>query len=71
MKLIDNVKHAHKMWSVWAITFLSAIPIIEQNFHYFSAIIPEQYHSWIMAGFGLCGIALRLIKQDNVNAQSD
>ncbi len=67
MKLVNNAKSWHKMWSVRIFALIWFIQVIEQNWGYFSYIVPVQYHNYVMAGFGLAGIVARLIQQPNIN----
>lgn len=67
MKLVPNAKDWHKMWSVRLSVLLTVIGLAEEQWGYFSQLIPADYHPLVMAGFGLAGLVLRLVKQSNVS----
>lgn len=70
MKLVNNAKQFYKMWSVWAFAAISVIPLIEENWGYFSEIIPGEYHAYVVASFGIVGIILRVIKQRGIDGEN-
>ncbi len=70
MKLVHNWRDFYKMWTVWLFSALTLIPLIEEQWGYFGSLVPEKYHPYVMAGFGVAGVVLRLVKQSNVGESS-
>lgn len=60
MRLIDNWKAAHRLWSVRLLALAGLIAALEPLSPQMAALLPERWYTWAMLAIGIA----RLIKQE-------
>lgn len=60
MRLIDNWRQAHRLWSVRLLALAGAVAALEPLAPQLAAVLPERWYGWAMLAVAIA----RLIKQE-------
>lgn len=66
-----KLKNFYKLYSVWVFVLVTLLPLVEEHWSYFSSIVPEKYHPYVMAGLGVLGVLARLVRQPTLENDND
>ena len=70
MKLVSDWRHVWKYYSTQALIGIAALPVIWMELPSdLKAMIPTDWHGWIVSSIAVAGAASRVIKQRD--AESD
>ena len=68
MRIVSDWRNVWKYYSTQALVLIAALPIVWMEIPAdVKAMVPSEWHGWIVSGIALAGAASRLIKQ----AESD
>lgn len=63
MKLIDNWKTSHRLWSMRLLAMAGLVAALEPVLPQLAAVLPDRWYAWAMLVIGVA----RVIKQETVD----
>jgi hypothetical protein len=71
MRLVKNARQSWRWWSVQLAGALAFLPIVWEQMPYdIKAMIPAEWHTWIVSGMALAIIVARNIDQGGSNGDT-